>query len=89
MSTRLYVSNLPLSTTPEMLLTRFCKFGDVLSVALDPEERTSSATRRGAFVEMNTNAAAQKAIAALNLSDFDGRLVSVYLALGSAQRKLS
>lgn len=42
---------------------------------------------RGAFVEMEDNAAARKAIAALNLSDFDGRLVSVYFALSSVQSK--
>jgi hypothetical protein len=30
---------------------------------------------------MKTNADAYRAIAALNLSDYDGRLVSVYLAL--------
>jgi cold-inducible RNA-binding protein len=83
MSTRLYVSNLPLSATEEMLTVRFGKFGGVLSVAFDPGVRAS---RRGAFVEMTTNADAQKAIAALNLSDFDGRLVSVYLALGSLSR---
>ena len=44
---------------------------------------------RGAFVEMQTNADAQKAIGALNLSDIDGRLMSVHLALGSVPRKHS
>jgi RNA recognition motif-containing protein len=80
MGTRLYVSNLPLSATEEKLTTRFGKFGAVLSVAL---EAVVGANRRGAFVEMEKNADAHKAIAALNLSDFDGRLVSVYLALKS------
>jgi RNA recognition motif-containing protein len=78
MATQLYVSNLPLSATEEMLTTRFGKFGDVLSVALEVGAR---ANRRGAFVAMKTNADAYRAIAALNLSDYDGRLVSVYLAL--------
>ena len=86
MSTRLYVSNLPLSATEGMLITRFCKFGNVVSVVLEPERRPN---RRGAFVEMNTSAAAQQAIAGLNLSDFDGRLVSVYLALSTVPRKPS
>ena len=76
MGTRLYVSNLPLSATEEMLIKRFRKFGAVLSVALEIR-----ANRRGAFVEMTTSTEARKAIAGLNLSDFDGRLVSVYLAL--------
>jgi RNA recognition motif-containing protein len=77
-STRLYVSNLPLSATEERLTTQFSKFGSVLSVALDAVVRAS---RRGAFVEMGTSADAHRAIAGLNLSNFDGCLVSVYLAL--------
>ena len=81
MSTRLYVSNLPLSATVDALTTRFCRFGSVVSVALE-----TPASRRGAFVEMKTTADALNAIAALNLSDFDGRLVSVYLALASVPR---
>lgn len=86
MSTKLYVSNLPLSATAEVLATRFCKFGGVISVALDPVARTN---RRGATVEMDTRLAAHKAIAALNLSDLDGKLISVFLALGSAAQKAS
>ena len=83
MGTRLYVSNLPLSATEERLATRFRKFGVVLSVAL---EKLVRANRRGAFVEMQTSADAHKAIAGLNLSDFDGCLVSVYPALASVPR---
>jgi len=86
MSTKLYVSNLPLSATAEMLITRFCKFGCVVSVAFEPVARAS---RRGAFVEMDTSAAAHKAIAALNLSDLDGRLISVFLALSSVPTRFS
>ena len=85
MGKRLYVSNLPLSTTEERLTTRFRKFGAVLSVALDSVVR---ANRRGAFVEMETSADARKAIAALNLSNFDGCLVSVCRTLASAPRNL-
>jgi RNA recognition motif-containing protein len=81
MGTRLFVSNLPLSATEELLARSFGKFGAVLSVALE-----TRVNRRGAFVEMKTNADALKAIAALNLSDIDGRLVSVYLALTSVPR---
>ena len=84
MGPRLYVSNLPLSATEEGLTTRFRKFGVVLSVAFDPGARRS---RRGAFVEMDKSSEARSAIAGLNLSDFDGRLVSVYLAPANALRK--
>jgi RNA recognition motif-containing protein len=83
-SSRLYVSNLPLSATAEMLTGRFCKFGGVVSVALEGAER---ANRRGAFVEMRSGSEALSAIAGLNLSNFDGRLVSVYLALSSVAKK--
>ena len=38
MGTQLYVSNLPLSATEEMLTTRFGKFGVVVSVALEAGE---------------------------------------------------
>jgi RNA recognition motif-containing protein len=81
MSTRLYVSNLPLSETEQKLASRFRRFGVVRSVVV---EAVGRANQRGAFVEMETSAAARNAIAALNLSDFDGRLVSVYLALEGA-----
>lgn len=77
MSTKLYVSNLPLSATAEALTTRFGKFGDVISVVLEPVTHPS---RRGAIIEMNTSGGARKAIAALNLSDLDGRLISVFFA---------
>jgi hypothetical protein len=83
MGTKLYVSNLPLSATEEKLADRFRKFGNVLSVAFDGLVRAS---RRGAFVEMETSADAHRAITAMNLSDFDGCLVSVYPALRSAPR---
>ena len=83
MGARLYVSNLPLSATEAGLTSRFCKFGGVVSVAFEGLVRAS---RRGAFVEMATRADAHRAIAALNLSDFDGCLVSVYFALASAPR---
>jgi len=86
MSTKLYVSNLPLSATAEALITRFCKFGCVLSVVFEPVAR---AERRGAFVEMDTRSAAQKAIAALNLSDYDGRLVSVFMAVSRVPQAVS
>lgn len=86
MSTKLYVSNLPLSATAEVLASRFRKFGSVVSVAFEPSAR---ANRRGAFVEMDTSSAAHKAIAALNLSDLDGRLISVFLALGSVPKGLT
>ena len=82
MSTTLYVSNLPLSATEEMLTGKFGKFGAVVSVKLDRDAQTGL-SRRGAFVEMRSAADAQGAINGLHLADFDGRLLSVYKALAS------
>jgi RNA recognition motif-containing protein len=70
----LFVSNLPLSATQAELACKFARFGVVLSVRLNDVR-----PRRGAFVEMNTAAEAQRAIYGLNLVDYDGRLISVYL----------
>jgi RNA recognition motif-containing protein len=81
-STTLYVSNLPLSATEEMLTGKFGRFGTVISVTLDRDAGTGI-SRRGAFVEMRNAADAQKAIDGMNYADFDGRLVSVYRAVAS------
>ncbi len=83
MSTKLYVSNLPLSATEEMLAGKFGHFGTVVSVKLDRDAGTGI-SRRGAFVEMRTPADAQKAINGLNYADFEGRLMSVYRAAAAA-----
>ena len=74
----LYASNLPLAATEDNLSSRFAKFGGVLSVRL---EHAAGSTRRSAFVEMENAAGAQRAINGLNLSSFDGRLMSVYAAV--------
>jgi RNA recognition motif-containing protein len=81
-STTLYVSNLPLAATEEVLTGKFGKFGTVISVKLD-RDAVTGASRRGAFVEMQSAADAQKAINGLNFADFDGRLMSVYKALAA------
>jgi RNA recognition motif-containing protein len=82
-STRLYVSNLPLSATEDVLTGKFGHFGTVVSVKMDRDAGTGI-SRRGAFVEMRTAADAQKAINGLNFADFDGRLMSVYRAVVAA-----
>ena len=83
MSKTLYVSNLPLSATEDVLAGKFGNFGTVVSVKLDRDAGTQ-VSRRGAFVEMQTAADAQKAINGLNFADFDGRLMSVYKAAVAA-----
>ena len=82
MSTTLYVSNLPFATTEEALAGKFGNFGTVVSVKLDRGASTG-VRLKGAFVEMQTAADAQKAINGLNFADFDGRLMSVYRAVAA------
>lgn len=82
MSTTLYVSNLPFSTTEEALAGKFGNFGTVVSVKLD-RDAEAGVRIRGAFVEMRTSADAQKAINGLNFADFGGRLMSVYRAVAA------
>lgn len=79
MSTTLYASNLPLAATEDTLVSKFAKFGGVLSVRIERDAAGSS--RRSAFIEMETAAGARGAIDGLNLASFDGRVVSVYAAV--------
>jgi RNA recognition motif-containing protein len=81
-STTLYVSNLPFSTTEEALAGKFGNFGIVVSVKLD-RGAGMGVRLKGAFVEMQTAADAQKAINGLNFANFDGRLMSVYRAVAA------
>ena len=78
----LYVSNLPFSTTEEALAGKFGNFGTVVSVKLD-RGAGIGVRLKGAFVEMQTAADAQKAINGLNFANFDGRLMSVYRAVAA------
>jgi RNA recognition motif-containing protein len=81
-STTLYASNFPFTATEETLATKFERFGLVLSVRIERDANGTS--RRSAFVEMETAAGAQKAIAGLHLASFEGRLMSVYAAVKPA-----
>ena len=84
MSTLLHVGNLPVSATEELLAAKFRQFGPVVSarISRDPTGRSL----RSGFIEMQTAAGARAAIARLNLADFDGRLMSVYVAPATASR---
>jgi len=75
-STSLYVSNLPASATAETLAGTFAQFGTVLSVKLKRDPATGRLANSG-FVEMKTPEQARSAVAGLNATRFDGRLVSV------------
>ena len=84
MTRTLYVSNLPFSASEEALKAKFALYGPVLSVKMLRDPATG-VSRRSAFIEMQTRAAAHAAILRLNLAEYDGRLMSVNKALASAQ----
>ncbi len=76
MGSRLYVGNLSYSTTEDKLREAFQAHGNVVSatVLLD---RMSGRSRGFGFVEMSSDEEAQKAIAAMNGADVDGRALTV------------
>ncbi len=76
MGSRLYVGNLSYSTTEDKLREAFQPHGNVVSatVLLD---RMSGRSRGFGFVEMSSDEEAQKAIAAMNGADVDGRALTV------------
>lgn len=83
MSRMLYVSNLPYSATEETLKVKFALYGPVVNVKMLRDSATGQ-SRRCAFIEMQTAAAASAAIARLNLVEYEGRLMSVNKALAAA-----
>ena len=76
MGKRLYVGNLPYSVTEQELTDKFGAFGTVESVTLITD-RDSGRSKGFGFVEMATDAEAQKAIEEINGTDYDGRPVTV------------
>jgi len=81
----LFVGNLPFSTTEEALRILFAQFGQVQRVRI-MTDRVTQRSRGFAFVEMSQDEAAQKAIAALNGRDFEGRALKVNDALPNPER---
>ncbi len=76
MGKRLYVGNLPYSVTEQELSDKFGAFGTVESATLITD-RDSGRSKGFGFVEMATDAEAQKAIEEVNGTEYDGRPVTV------------
>jgi RNA recognition motif-containing protein len=74
--TKLYVGNLSVSVTEDMLRPLFEKHGAVERVNLGTDRDTGQPRSFG-FVEMSNHADAVKAIAALNGWGLDGRTLNV------------
>ena len=73
---KLYVGNLPYSTTDDQLKEVFSQAGTVESVRIITD-KYSGRSKGFAFVEMSTAAEAQKAIQTLNKYELDGRALAV------------
>jgi len=81
---KLYVGNLPWSTTEDDLRQMFGEHGDVESVALITDRETGR-SRGFAFVEMDTEGA-EKAISEFNGKDMGGRALRVNEAQDKPRR---
>ena len=73
---KLYVGNLPYSTTEDELKQLCSKFGAVESAAIIMDKYSGRSKGFG-FVEMSTEAEAQEVIKQLDGSEMDGRKVVV------------
>jgi cold-inducible RNA-binding protein len=76
MSTKLYVGNLPYQTTESDLQTLFESAGQVSTVNIVRDRATGQA-RGFAFVEMNDQEGARKAISELDRHEYGGRSLTV------------
>lgn len=85
MEVKIYVGNLSYQTTEDDLRTLFAKAGQVASVALIKDRDTGN-SKGFAFVEMNSQAEAQKAISMLNGVSLDDRELKVNLAKPREER---
>jgi RNA recognition motif-containing protein len=84
MSTKIYVGNLPFSTTEDQLQQMFAAHGAVESVSVITDRETGR-PRGFAFVEMSSGA--NEAIQTLNEKVIDGRALKVNEARPREDRK--
>ena len=76
MNNKLYVGNLPYSTTEDDLRQMFSEAGNIVSVTI-PIDKMSNRPRGFAFVEMGSGEEASKAINLFNGQELDGRTLNV------------
>jgi RNA recognition motif-containing protein len=82
-STNIYVGNLPYSASEEKIQNLFSAYGTVERVNLITDRDTGRLKGFG-FVEMSSGA--QEAMANLNQSELDGRILTVNLAKPREER---
>lgn len=85
MESKLYVGNLSYTATEEELQNYFAQAGTVKAVTIVKDRETGRA-RGFAFVEMATDADAQKAISMFNGANFMERALTVNLARPREER---
>ena len=85
MAVKLYVGNLPYSTTDDDLKELFAPYGTVVSATVITD-RDSGRSKGFGFVEMETEEEANAAIEALNGKDFGGRNLVVNIARAREER---
>ena len=85
MSNKLFVGNLSFNVTENDLQDAFAAHGTVTEANL-MMDRTTNRPRGFAFVTMSTPEEAQKAIAALNGKEIDGRALTVNVAKPREER---
>jgi cold-inducible RNA-binding protein len=79
MDVKLYVGNLDYSTTEDDLRTLFAQAGNVSAVALI-KDRDSGQSKGFAFITMETQSEAQKAISMFNAFSLNARTLTVNVA---------
>jgi RNA recognition motif-containing protein len=85
MEVKLYVGNMSYNTTEENLRDLFGQAGNVISVALI-KDRSTGMSKGFAFVEMDSQASAQKAITMFNDYEFNDRKLAVSFARPREER---
>ena len=76
MAARLFVGNLPFTTTENDLQDHFAQAGGVIAVNI-MQDRATGRSRGFAFIEMATQDDASKAITMFHQKDFQGRALTV------------
>jgi cold-inducible RNA-binding protein len=85
MGAKLYVGNLPYSVTEERLQQHFAQHGSVVSARIITD-KFSGRSKGFGFIEMSSDQEAERATAALNGTDFEGRNIVVSEARPQQQR---
>ena len=85
MATKLYVGGIPYSTTDAELKAHFEQAGEVTSAAIIIDKPTGRSKGFG-FVEMTSDADAEKAISMFQDQDFQGRKLTVNIARPMTER---